>query len=323
MIKQLTPDGQLAHLLSINGLTRDVLLSIFDRAEKLFDASGQLAQLDPLLGKTVANLFFEPSTRTRSTFELAAKRLSASVLNLNISTSAATKGESLRDTIRNLEAMQCHLFVLRHGASGAAQFVAEQVRPGIGVINAGDGRHAHPSQAILDMFTIRKHRGDFPNQCFAIIGDVLHSRVARSQIEALHLLGAGEIRLIGPSTLLPSHAASLGVKVFHDLKEGLDSVDVIMVLRLQRERMSGTLLPEGNAFYRQYGLTETSLRYAAPNPLIVHPGPMNRGIEIQSEVADGPHAVILDQVTNGIAVRMAIMDWIATTQAAIAGEARQ
>jgi aspartate carbamoyltransferase catalytic subunit len=314
MIKQLDANGNLSHLLSINGLNRLALEDIFTRAEQLFDKEGNLSQLQTLNGKTVANLFFEPSTRTRSTFELAAKRLSANVLNLNISTSAASKGESLRDTIRNLEAMQCHLFVVRHGTSGAAQFVAEQVKPGIGVINAGDGRHAHPSQAILDMFTIRKHRGSFENKCFAIVGDILHSRVARSQIQALHLLGAGEVRLIGPKTLIPSDAKSLGVHVFHDLEEGLHSVDVIMLLRLQTERMSGTLLPEGNAFYRQYGLTEASLAYANNNPLIVHPGPMNRGIEIQSEVADGPHAVILDQVTNGVAIRMAIMDWITQTQ---------
>ncbi|MAZ43729.1 MAG: aspartate carbamoyltransferase catalytic subunit [Legionellales bacterium] len=315
MIQQLDDDGNLRHLLSINGLNRQVIQEIFSRAEQLFDKDGALSQLNRLSGKTVANLFFESSTRTRSTFELAAKRLSASVLNLNISTSATSKGESLRDTIRNLEAMQCHLFVVRHGTSGAAQFVAEQVKPGIGVINAGDGRHAHPSQAILDMFTIHKHRGDFSNKCFAIVGDILHSRVARSQIQALHLLGAGEVRLIGPKTLIPADAESLGVKVFHDLKEGLKAVDVIMVLRLQTERMIGTLLPQGNAFYRQYGLTEDSLAYANPNPLIVHPGPMNRGVEIQSEVADGPHAVILDQVTNGVAVRMAIMDWIAQSQA--------
>lgn len=315
MVQQLDANGNLRHLLSINGLSRQVIEEIFRRAEQLFDAKGNLAQLNPLSGKTVANLFFESSTRTRSTFELAAKRLSASVLNLNINASSATKGESLRDTIRNLEAMQCDLFVVRHGTSGATQFVAEQVKNGIGVINAGDGRHAHPSQAILDMFTIHKHRGDFSNQCFAIVGDILHSRVARSQIQALHLLGAGEVRLIGPKTLIPAEASSLGVKVFHDLKEGLKSVDVIMVLRLQTERMAGTLLPEGNAFYRQYGLTEASLAYANSNPLIVHPGPMNRGIEIQSEIADGPHAVILDQVTNGVAVRMAIMDWIAQTHA--------
>ena len=305
------------HFLTIDGLSQQHLIAILDRAESYFDEeTGFIQPQKDLEGKTVANLFFEASTRTRSTFELAAKKLSANVLNLNMSTSSTSKGESLRDTIRNLEAMQCEFFVIRHSTAGAAEFIAKQVRSGVGVINAGDGCHAHPTQAMLDMYTIRKHRGaDFSRLTIAIIGDILHSRVARSQIQALHLLGAGEIRVIAPKTLLPTHTeAAFGVRVFHDLQEGLKNVDVIMVLRLQRERMHGSLLPEGNAFYRQYGITERSIAFANPDALIMHPGPINQGVEIQSEVADSPNAVILDQVTNGIAIRMAVLSLIQEAQ---------
>ncbi len=314
MIKQVDDSGQLRHLLTLEGLPPDVIRSLLDRAKSLFDKEGNLPQLNTLSGRTVANLFFEPSTRTRSTFELAAKRLSLNVLNLNIQHSSAQKGESLRDTIRNLEAMRCDLMVVRHSTSGAAHFVAQVVKEGVGVINAGDGCHAHPTQALLDMFTIEKHKGPLNALCVAILGDIRHSRVARSQIQALHLLGARKVRIIGPKTLLPALPHTLGVHVYPDLKHGLRDVDVIMVLRLQQERMMGTLLPGGDAFYREYGLTEDTLTYAHPDALVVHPGPMNRGVEIQSEIADGPNAVILDQVTNGIAIRMAVMSWIAQTQ---------
>ncbi|MGE4349276.1 MAG: aspartate carbamoyltransferase catalytic subunit [Candidatus Berkiella sp.] len=308
MSLQLTPSGQLKHLLTIDGLNKTTLLRILDLAEEFFDPkTKQIIQSDRLKGKTIANLFFENSTRTRSTFELAGKRLSANILNLNVQNSATSKGESLRDTVRNIEAMQCHIIVIRHMQSGAAHFVAQHVMPGVSVINAGDGWHAHPSQALLDMFTIRKHRGDFHKLNVAIVGDIKHSRVARSQIHALHLLGAKEIRIIGPKTLLPSYPESLGVNVYYDLEKGLKDVDVIMMLRLQTERMQQGLLPEGNAYYRMYGLTEDSLKLAHPNALIVHPGPVNRGIEIQSDIADSPNAAILDQVTNGVAVRMAVM----------------
>ena len=315
-MNQLNPKGQLQHFISLDGLKREHLLAIFERADTFFDPNtGLIRSLPALAGKMVVNLFFEASTRTRSTFELAAKKLSAEVLNLHIASSSTSKGESLRDTVRNMEAMQCDCLIIRHPVSGSAQFVAEQVKPGVGVLNAGDGWHAHPTQAMLDMYTILKHRGpDFSQLSVAIVGDVLHSRVARSQIQALQLLGAGEIRVIGPKTLLPEYAASLGVQVFHDLKQGLKDVDVIMLLRLQRERMQGSLLPEGDAFYRQYGLTEQSLPFAKPNALIVHPGPMNRGVEIQSEIADSANAVILEQVTNGIAVRMAILSMIFEAQ---------
>jgi len=309
---QLTKSGKLKHLLSIEGLSASLINEILDNAENFFiPQTGELQQSDILRNKTTVNLFFEPSTRTRSTFELAAKRLSASVLNLNISTSATTKGESLLDTVRNIEAMQCSLFVIRHKSVGAAQFIAQHVKSDVSVINAGDGCHEHPTQALLDMFTIRKHRGDFRKLTIAIVGDVLHSRVARSQIHALNLLGTHEVRIIGPKTLLPRNSESLGVKVFHDLTEGLKDVDVVMMLRLQLERMQHGLLPQGNAYYQQYGLTTQSLKNANENALIIHPGPINRGVEIQSEIADSPNAVILDQVTNGIAIRMAVMSMLA------------
>lgn len=308
MSLQYAQSGVLKHLLSIEALKKSQILQILDLAQEYFDPNTKrIVQSDCLKGKTVANLFFENSTRTRSTFELAAKRLSASVLNLNVQQSATAKGESLRDTVRNIEAMQCHIMVIRHHLSGAAHFVARHVMPSVSVINAGDGCHEHPTQALLDMFTIRKHRGDFHKLTVAIIGDIKHSRVARSQIHALHLLGAKEIRLIGPKTLMPACPESLGVNVYYDLKQGLKDVDVIMMLRLQTERMTQGLIPEGGVYYRQYGLTEESLKNAHPNALIVHPGPINRGVEIQSDIADSPNAVILDQVTNGVAVRMAVM----------------
>jgi aspartate carbamoyltransferase catalytic subunit len=262
----------------------------------------------PLLrGKTIINLFFEASTRTRTTFELAAKRLSADVLNLNISATATVKGESLRDTLRNLEAMHADMFVVRHCQSGAAQFIARHVAPHVSVINAGDGRHAHPTQAMLDVFTIRRHKHDFSRLCVAIVGDILHSRVARSQIVALNALGTGEVRVIAPRTLLPAKVESLGVKVYHDLDEGLRDVDVVIMLRLQRERMQGAFLPSEHEYYRLYGLTQPRLANMKPDSIVMHPGPINRGVEISSEVADGERSVILQQVTYGIAIRMAVM----------------
>lgn len=314
---QFTRSGRLKHLLTIEGLSKKHLLEILDLAETFFKTDNhKLSQVDTLKNSTVANLFFEPSTRTRSTFELAAKNLSGKVLNLNIQQSATTKGETLRDTVKNIEAMQCDILVIRHSTAGAADFVAKHVAPGVSVINAGDGWHAHPTQALLDMYTIRKHRGDINKLNIAIVGDIKHSRVARSQIHALHLMGAQNIRVIAPKTLLPSHPDALGVSVFHDLKTGLTDVDVIMMLRLQRERMKNGLLPKGNAYYRMYGLTEESLTYAHPNALIVHPGPINRGVEIQSDIADSPRAAILDQVTNGVAIRMAVMTLLKETQSA-------
>jgi len=305
---QLTPAGKLRHFLTIEGLPRDMLVSILDTAESLTSVKDRSIKKVPLLrGKTVANLFFEPSTRTRTTFELAAKRLSADVLNIAMSTSATTKGESLLDTLRNLEAMHVDMFVVRHAQSGAAHFIAQQVAPHVSIVNAGDGRHAHPTQAMLDVFTIRRHKPDFGGLTVAIVGDIRHSRVARSQIHALNTLLTGEVRVIAPQTLLPADVETLGVKVFHSLDEGLRDVDVIIMLRLQRERMQGGRLPSEHEYYQQYGMTSERLAIAKPDALIMHPGPINRGVEMSSSVADSPQSVILEQVSHGIAIRMAVM----------------
>jgi len=305
---QLTSTGKLRHFLTIEGLSRDMLVSILDTAESFTSVKDRNIKKVPLLrGKTVANLFFEPSTRTRTTFELAAKRLSADVLNIAMSTSATTKGESLLDTLRNLEAMHVDMFVVRHAQSGAAHFIAQQVAPHVSIINAGDGRHAHPTQAMLDVFTIRRHKPDFGGLTVAIVGDIRHSRVARSQIHALNILLTGEVRVIAPQTLLPAEVESLGVKVFHSLDEGLRDVDVIIMLRLQRERMQGGRLPSEHEYYQQYGMTSKRLALAKPDAMIMHPGPINRGVEMSSTVADSPRSVILEQVSHGIAIRMAVM----------------
>ncbi len=314
---QLDDSGRLRHFLTIEGLDRVWLERIMDTAASFGSVAERKVKKVPLLrGKTVVNLFFEPSTRTRTTFELAAKRLSADVLNINVAVSSTTKGESLIDTVRNLEAMSVDMFVVRHGASGAAHFVARHVAPHISVINAGDGRHAHPTQAMLDMFTIRRHKPDFSSLIVTIVGDILHSRVARSQIHALNTLGAAEVRVVAPRTLLPVAVESLGVRACHDLDEGLEDADVVIMLRLQKERMQGALLPSEHEFFRCFGLTRQRLRRAKPDCLVMHPGPINRGVEIASEVADGGHSVILEQVGHGIAVRMAVM---ALTMGAVQG----
>jgi len=305
---QLTESGRLKHFLTISGLSKALLTEILDTADSLIEVGERQIKKVPLLrGKTVVNLFFEASTRTRSTFELAAKRLSADVLNININTSAASKGESLSDMLKNLEAMASDMFVVRHAQSGAAHFIAESVTPGVAIVNAGDGWHAHPTQAMLDMLTIRQNKGQFEGLKVAIIGDILHSRVARSQIRALNTLGAEEVRVIAPNTLLPTQVESLGVTVFNDLEQGLEDIDVIIMLRLQKERMHGALLPSEQEYFELYGLTQEKLKCAKPDAIVMHHGPINRGVEIESEVADGPQSVILDQVTNGIAIRMAVM----------------
>lgn len=306
---QVREDGRLRHFLSTEGLSRELLTEILDTAESFAGVTEQSVKKVPLLrGKTIVNLFFEASTRTRTTFELAAKRLSADVLNINVNASATVKGETLLDTLRNLEAMHVDMFVVRHRDSGTAHFIARQVKPHVSVINAGDGRHAHPTQAMLDIFTIRREKGaDFGRLSVAIVGDIAHSRVARSQIHALNILNTGDVRIIAPRTLIPTHVESLGVRVFHDLREGLRDVDVVIMLRLQNERMEGALLPSEHEYYQLYGLTEEKLSMAKPDVTVMHPGPINRGVEIDSKVADGPRSVILQQVTSGIAVRMAVM----------------
>jgi aspartate carbamoyltransferase catalytic subunit len=313
---QLNKHGELQHLLTIEGLPRDIITRILDTAAPFTELVHQEEKKLPLLrGKSVFNLFFENSTRTRTTFEIAAKRLSADVINLNINTSSTAKGETLLDTVDNLAAMQADMFVVRHATSGApfliAQHLAATSQNHIRVVNAGDGRHAHPTQGLLDMYTIRHYKKDFTNLTVAIVGDILHSRVARSQIHALSTLGVPEIRAIAPKTLLPTAAERMGVKVFHDMNEGLKGVDVVMMLRLQNERMQGALLPSPQEYFKSYGLTPEKLALAKPDAIVMHPGPMNRGVEIDSAVADGGQAVILPQVTFGIAVRMAVMSMLA------------
>ncbi len=313
---QLTGEGELKHFITTEGLSRELLTEILDTADSFVDMSAKQVKKVPLLrGKTVVNLFFEASTRTLSTFELAAKRLSADVLNLNISTSSTSKGETLKDTLMTLHAMHSDMFVVRHSSSGAAHFIAEHVTPDVAVINAGDGRHAHPTQAMLDMLTIRQAKDDFAPLTVAIVGDILHSRVARSQIHALRTLGVNEIRVIAPKTLLPRHIETLGVKVYTDMQAGMKDIDVVMMLRLQKERMNSALLPSESEFYKLYGLTNDKLALAKPDAIVMHPGPINRGVEIASSVADGERSLILDQVTNGIAVRMAVMSMAMSGQA--------
>lgn len=301
-------DGRLHHLLTTEHLSRETLVQILDTAEGFIDFGQREIKKVPLLrGKTVVNLFFEDSTRTRTTFEIAAKRLSADVINLNASRLSTSKGETVLDTVRNLEAMHTDLFVVRDSQSGAAYLISQHVPEHVSIINAGDGRHAHPTQALLDVFTIRQHRRDFHNLSVAIVGDILHSRVARSQIHALTILGVPDVRVIAPRTLLPTEVERLGVQPYTDMEAGLEGVDAVMMLRLQRERMRGTLIASEQEYFNLFGLTREKLARASPDVLVMHPGPINRGLEIASDVADGEHSVILPQVTNGIAVRMSVM----------------
>ena len=314
---QLDRQGRLRHLLTAETLSRELLLRILDRAETF--AGGREKKHRTLHGQTVCNLFFEASTRTRTTFELAAKRLSADVINLDVSASSTSKGETLLDTLATLQAMQVDMFVIRHSASGAAHFFAQHAAPGVAVINAGDGRHAHPTQALLDVFTIRKHlvkagRPDFRKLSVAIVGDILHSRVARSDIHALRTLGVKDIRVVGPRTLIPAQIETLGARACYRVEDGLDGADVVMLLRLQKERMSGYYIPSPGEFYRSFGLTRSRLKQLKPDAIVMHPGPINRGVEIEGDVAYGERSLILQQVTHGIAVRMAVMAMLGESQ---------
>ncbi len=313
---QLNAQGELTHLLTLEELPADVIRQILDTADPFVSIAEREVKKVPLLrGKAVFNLFFENSTRTRTTFEIAAKRLSADVINLNIGVSSQSKGESLLDTIDNLTAMNADLFVVRHSQSGAPHLIAAHLnatgKTHVHVVNAGDGRHAHPTQGLLDLYTIRHYKGGFGALTVAIVGDVLHSRVARSLIHGLTTLGVPEVRVIAPKTLLPERVESLGVRVFHQMSEGLKGCDVVCMLRLQSERMSGALLPSAGEFFKHYGLTAEKLALAKPDAIVMHPGPMNRGVEIDSAVADGERSVILPQVTFGIAVRMAVLSIVA------------
>ncbi len=292
-------------LVGLEPLSRDQILTLLNTAELFKDVSERKIKKVPVLrGKTIVNLFFEASTRTRVSFEFAEKRLSADTVNISAAGSSVVKGETLVDTARNLEAMRIDMVVMRHGASGAARFLAERIPSN--VINAGDGRHEHPTQGLLDMLTIRDHMGTIEGLKVCIVGDILHSRVARSNIFGLLKLGA-EVAVCGPKSLIPLRMEELGVRVFHRVEEALEWADVLNVLRLQLERMKGGFIPSLREYNRFYGISRERLDRVPRDLLILHPGPMNRGVEIDSDVADGPHSVILQQVTNGVAVRMAVL----------------
>ncbi len=305
---QLDADGRLRHLLSLDGLPREVLCDLLDTAAAIAAATGGKVKKLPILrGRTVVNLFFESSTRTRTSFELAASRLSADVVNFDVANSSTSKGESVLDTLRTLQAMHCDVFVVRHRENGTPHYLAAHVEPGVSIINAGDGNNAHPTQGLLDAYTIRRHKGeDLSQACVLIVGDVLHSRVARSNLHALPTLGIGELRVCGPQALLPT-SLDPAIRVFSDFDQAIRDVDVVMMLRLQKERMQEALVPSEAEYFRHYGLDPRRLALARPDAIVMHPGPMNRGVEIASEIADGPQSVILEQVSNGLVVRMAVM----------------
>jgi aspartate carbamoyltransferase catalytic subunit len=307
---QTGPDGRLRHLLTLDGLPAATIADLLDRADALAgDSLGGTALRGRLAGRTLCTLFFEASTRTRSSFQLAATRLGMDVLGFDASTSSTNKGETAVDTLRNLEAMGVDVFVIRHGGDDAVAELAAAAAPGTRVLNAGSGRSAHPTQGLLDMLTIRRHKGrDFSGLKVLIAGDVRHSRVARSDLHALRALGCGEIRVCGPAALLPDADVLRGCRVFDEFDAAVAGVDVVMMLRVQRERMDEGLVPSLDAYFRDYGLTPARLATAAADAIVLHPGPMNRGVEIDGAVADGPQSVILQQVANGLAVRMAAIE---------------
>ena len=295
-------DKKLRHFLNINNLPKSYIQDIITRAEEIHDDS----KIKKYSGKVVASLFFEPSTRTKTTFELASKKISSDFINIDISNSSTAKGESILDMIKTIEAMNCHMFVVRHSIPGTAHFIAESVSSDISVINAGDGSNEHPTQAMLDMFTIKKHKGKFNNLKVSIVGDILHSRVAKSLIYALDTLGTKNINIVGPKKLIPEDYSEWNVQYYSDMNEGINGSDVVIMLRLQKERMHDALISM-DTYYDDYGLNQTRLKFAKDDVIVMHPGPINRGIEIESSVADGPNSVILNQVSYGISVRMAIM----------------
>ena len=294
------------HLLGIEGLSRDEIAGLLDLAEEFVELNRQIEKKrTSLRGRTQINLFFEASTRTQSSFELAGKRLGADVMNMAVNSSAMKKGETLIDTAITLNAMHPDILVVRHHASGAVELLAQKVDGS--VINAGDGAHEHPTQALLDALTIRRNKGSIEGLVVAICGDILHSRVARSNIYLLNALGA-RVRVVAPSTLLPAHVERLGVEVTGDMREGLQNADIVMMLRLQRERMNGSFVPSTQEYFAYFGLDQKKLAYAKPDALVMHPGPMNRGVEIDSAVADGAQSLIREQVEMGVAVRMAVLE---------------
>jgi aspartate carbamoyltransferase catalytic subunit len=297
------------HLLGIEGLSRIDIMTLLDMAEDAIEVSRQVEKKKATLrGRTQVNLFYEASTRTQASFEIAGKRLGADVMNMSVANSSEKKGETLLDTAMTLNAMRPDILVVRHAQAGAVHLLARKVD--CAVVNAGDGAHEHPTQALLDALTIRRHKGRIEGLTVAICGDVLHSRVARSNILLLGALGA-RVRVVGPSTLAPDSLARLGVEVFHDMRQGLAGADIVMMLRLQRERMNGAFVPSSREYFHFFGLDEDKLRHAAPDALVMHPGPMNRGVEIDSSVADGARSLIRDQVEMGVAMRMAVLDALA------------
>ncbi|MBK8285294.1 MAG: aspartate carbamoyltransferase catalytic subunit [Ahniella sp.] len=310
---QFSADGRLRHLITLEGVPRAELEALIETAAALRQtALRPVNKLPTLRGRTVVNLFFEPSTRTRTSFELAAVRLSADVINFDVGQSSTKKGETLIDTLRTLEAMRCDLFVVRHKENGTPALLAEHAQAGVAIVNGGDGNHAHPTQGLLDAFTIHRHKGDdFSRLSVAIVGDILHSRVARSDIHALKTLGVRDLRLAAPAQLLVPELRSVG-QVFDNIDEAIEGADVVMMLRLQKERMDQALIASDAAYYAEWGLTPERLARARPDAIVMHPGPMNREVEIASEVADGPQSVILEQVGNGVAMRMAVMSRLLT-----------
>ena len=297
--------GKLSHFLNIKKLAKSYIEDIISRSEEIHNNSN----IRKYSENVVASLFFEPSTRTKTTFELASKRLSSNFINIDISNSSTAKGESIIDMVKTIEAMNCQMFVVRHSVPGTAHYIAESVSKNISVINAGDGSNEHPTQAMLDVFTIKKHKGGFQDLKISIVGDILHSRVAKSLIYALNTLGTKQINIVGPEKLIPEDYQELNVNYFSNMDEGINDADVIIMLRLQKERMHDALISL-DTYYDDYGLNESRLKYAKDDVIVMHPGPINRGIEIESTVADGPNSVILNQVSYGISVRMAIMSML-------------
>jgi len=305
---QIDDDGRLQHLLTLHGLQHERIVALLDGAERLRAASENGTRpLDLLAGRTVINLFFEPSTRTRTSFDLAAQRLGALVINFDIAASSTVKGESLLDTVHTLEAMHADAFVVRHKESGTPAYIARHLRSRAAVLNAGDGNHAHPTQGLLDALTLRRHRADFSALRVVICGDIRHSRVARSDVHALRALGVRELHLCAPTELAPDAAEFPDCRIFDDFDEALADADVAIMLRLQKERMQAAAIPSEADYFARYGLSAARLNRAHPDCLVMHPGPMNRGVEIAADVADGPRSLILEQVANGVFVRMAVL----------------
>ncbi len=312
---QFTADGRLRHLLTLKGLGKTHICQILDEAETFLSPLGRpVARTQALQGRTVANLFFEPSTRTRASFDLAAKRLGADVLNLDVNTSSRKKGESILDTMYTLQAMQVDVFVVRDASAGVPAYIARNVQNQVSILNAGEAERSHPTQGLLDLLTMRQHKPDFEDLTVTIVGDIAHSRVARSAAEGLITMGVGELRLVSPEALAPNPEDVPGAKILHNLDDGIRDADVVMALRIQRERI-GSLdgIPGIDEYFANYGISLKRMKLAKPDAIVMHPGPMNRGIEIESGLADSPQSVITSQVTNGVAIRMAILT--AVTQA--------